>query len=175
MRMADRYVRPGDRLLDVGCHDGAFIESVRGRVTTAVGIDPLATPMQSGAVTILRGVFPADARLAPDSFDCVTMLATLEHVDDPVAVARACFRLLAPGGRLVVTVPHVIAHHLVSALMWLAVLDGMGIEGHRGFDVRSTWPTLSNAGFRLLEQRRFELGMNHLYVAGKPAAPSVAV
>ena len=168
IRMAERYVRPGDRLLDIGCHDGAFIESVRARVSAAVGIDPLATPMRNGRATILRAVFPEEARLEPESFDCVTMLATLEHIGDPAAVCRECFRLLTPGGRLVLTVPHVGAHHLVSALMWLGVLDGMGVEGHRGFAVRTTEPTLSNAGFRLLERRRFELGMNYLYVAEKP-------
>ena len=170
MRMADRYIRPGDSLIDIGCHDGAFIESVRERVARAVGVDPVATPSRADHVTILRGRFPQDAQLDAESFDCATMLATLEHVDDPAAVSRACFRLLKPGGRFVLTVPHVIAHHLITVLMRLRVADGMGVETHTDFDVHRTWPILADAGFRLLERRKFGLGLNHLYVVEKPAA-----
>ena len=169
IRKAAPYVRAGDRLLDIGCYDGTFIEYVRSRVTRAVGIDQVAKPTEDVKVTILRGKVPGDPRLEPGSFDCVTMLAALEHFEDPVAVSRECFRLLGPGGRLVMTVPHPVVDHIVGALVRLGVAEGMDLEAHHGFDVRTTEPMFTDAGFRLVTRRAFELGLNRLYVFEKPA------
>ena len=168
IRMAAPHVRDGGHLLDIGCYDGALIEHLRGRVATAVGIDPLATPREDGPVRILRGRVPGDPRLAPGSFDSLTMLAALEHFDDPVAISHECFRLLRDGGRLVVTVPHAVVDHIVATLVRLRIIEGMDLEAHHGFDVRMTEPMFARAGFRLLHKRTFELGLNRLYVFEKP-------
>ena len=170
--MAAPYVRPADRVLDIGCGDGAFIESVRARVSRAVGIDPVASPSENGNVTILRGAVPGDPRLESERFACITMLATLEHVADPSAVGRECFRLLEPGGRLVVTVPHRLVDRILPALVSVGVADGMGLDPHLGFDSRTTEPMLVHAGFRLTAKHFFELGLNCLYVFEKPLAPA---
>jgi SAM-dependent methyltransferase len=168
VRMAAPYVRAGDRLLDIGCFDGALIAAVQSRVAHAVGIDPLIEPVADGKRTLLRGSIPGDQRLAPDSFDCVTMLATLEHADDPDALSRECFRLLRPGGRVVLTVPHPFVDHLVHALVRVGLSDPADLEGHHGFDVNTTPMVFARAGFRLLTRRVFELGLNRLYVFEKP-------
>src|SRR5215472_3882568 len=101
IRMAEPFIRTGDRLLDIGCFDGALIQRVLPRISYAAGIDPRATPSENAKVTIFRGVFPAMSPWQPASFDCIAMLATLEHVSDPGDVGRRCFELLSPGGRLV--------------------------------------------------------------------------
>src|SRR5438876_10817844 len=102
------YVRPGDRLLDIGCFDTSLIDRVNGRIRSAVGIDPLAEPHRSadGRVEFMRGTTPGDVTFPADSFDCITMLAVFEHVPQREALAAECFRLLSPGGRVVLTVPH---------------------------------------------------------------------
>ena len=57
----------------------------------ATDSDPLAEPEARGNVRILRGTVPgsASADLADGAFDCVTMLAVLEHIPDTAAVALA--------------------------------------------------------------------------------------
>lgn len=167
IRKAVPYVRAGDRLLDIGCFDGALIDAVLPRIASAVGIDPLATPAQRDKVTILRGTVPGDERLAPESFDCITMLAMLEHVDDPTGLSRACYDLLKPGGRVVLTVPHPSVDYLVHALVWIGASDPADLEGHHGFDVNQTERLFTDAAFRLVVQVRFELGFNRLYVFEK--------
>ena len=114
-------IRPGQRVLDLGCGggrhafegwrrgatvvalDAAAPELVEvGRVVTAmVDAGELATPPTGGLV---RG----DALGLPfpdDSFDCIIAAEVLEHLwRDTVAITELV-RVLKPGGRLAVTVP----------------------------------------------------------------------
>lgn len=161
------FVRAGDRLLDVGCYDRALIERVAGRVAGAVGIDPLAEPAAEGAVRIVRGRFPEDLDAPDGAFDCITALAVLEHVPSPEAFAAACRRLLRPGGRVVLTVPHPAVDRIVDWMIRLRLADGMDFDEHHGFDVERTAPIFEAAGFRTLADRPFQLGLNRLFVFAK--------
>jgi SAM-dependent methyltransferase len=49
----------------------------------------------------------ADAPLAPDSFDVVTMWDVIEHLSDPLAELRRAHGLLRPGGLLAVSTMNV--------------------------------------------------------------------
>jgi len=168
IRVAAPFVRPGDRLLDVGCADGALLERLAGRVSLGVGLDPDAAPRRSERIEIRRGTFPGAEALPAGGFDCVTMLAVLEHVPDPAALARECFRVLAPGGRAVLTVPHPAVDRILEWLIALRILDGMESEAHHGFDPRRTVPLFEAAGFRTLAVRPFQAGLNRLFVFEKP-------
>jgi len=163
------HVRAGDRLLDIGCHEGELIERVLGRVAAATGVDPLVAPHAAGKVRILRGMFPSEVDVPPASFDCITALAVLEHVPDPAGFARACTAALAPGGRVVLTVPHAAVDRILGVLIALRLVDGMAHEEHHGFDAATTPALFEAAGFTLARRERFQLGLNCLYVFAKPA------
>jgi SAM-dependent methyltransferase len=103
--------RCGERLLDVGAGrrgEFAALMSARGLEVTAVDArdDVGAEALRNTRTRFMQ----ADARELPfesDSFDRVTAISTVEHVeegDDRVMAELA--RVLSPGGRLVVTVPH---------------------------------------------------------------------
>jgi 2-polyprenyl-3-methyl-5-hydroxy-6-metoxy-1,4-benzoquinol methylase len=162
------WVRRGDRLLDVGCFDASLLERVAQRVDAAVGVDPLLEPRKAGRIELLRGHFPEDFAFADGSFDCITLIAVLEHIPEPERFARECHRLLAPGGRVVLTVPHPHVDRLVDAMRRLRLLDGMAMEEHHGFDVTRTPQIFSAAGFRPLVARSFQLGLNRLFVFERP-------
>lgn len=166
---ADRFIRNGDRLLDVGCFDRVLLERVAPRVRRAVGIDPLAIPYHAGNVEVLKASIPGDHPFAPGDFDCITLLAVLEHIREKDALARECFRLLAPGGRVVITVPHPRVDDLLALLHRLRLIDGMSLEEHHGYDVRQTPAIFTGAGLALHTARAFELGLNRLFVFEKPA------
>lgn len=167
---AEPFIRPGDRLLDVGCFDRSLLERVRSRVGAAVGIDPLATPSTDGSIRIVRGTLPTDHPFSPGEFDCITMLAVLEHIREPDAVARECARLLSPGGRVIITVPRPAVDHILAILTRVRLIDGMSLEEHHGFDPAQTGAIFGRAGFGLLTSRGFQLGLNRLLVFERPAA-----
>lgn len=52
-----------------------------------------------------HGCLMGDAPFAADSFDTVTCISVLEHIPDDADALRAMWRALAPGGRLVLSVP----------------------------------------------------------------------
>ena len=167
-RVAAPWVPEGARLLDVGCADGVLIEHLGARIASAVGVDPDAEPRRAGRAEIRRELFPG-ARPFPDAaFDCVTMLAVLEHVQDPPALARECHRVLAPKGRVVLTVPHPLVDRILDVLLALHLIDGMEAEAHHGFDAGSTVPVFEGAGLRTRVARRFQLGLNGLFVFERP-------
>jgi SAM-dependent methyltransferase len=62
--------------------------------------------LRYGGYTAIDLVSPADAIPVPDaSFDVVVCTEVLEHVPEPIAVVREFGRIVAPGGRLILTAP----------------------------------------------------------------------
>jgi 2-polyprenyl-3-methyl-5-hydroxy-6-metoxy-1,4-benzoquinol methylase len=172
IRKALPFVRTGDRLLDIGCHDRTLINQVLGRVTSATGVDLHLKPQEDEKVRLLRGNFPEDFDFEQGIFDCVSLLAVLEHVKDPELLAYQCHHVLSPGGRVVLTVPHPFVDQILEILMFLHLIDGMAAEEHHGFDTRSTIPVFQKTGLTLLTHRRFQFGLNQLFVFEKPRAQS---
>jgi SAM-dependent methyltransferase len=104
-------VDPGQELLDVGAGrraDFARLMAQRGVEVTAIDEreDVGADARPQAGLRVLR----ADARrLSFDdgSFDRVAAISTVEHIEkDEPAAMKELARVLAPGGRLVVTVPY---------------------------------------------------------------------
>jgi len=167
IRRALHWVRPGAHVLDVGCSDGSLFRVAGGRIGSGVGIDPLDTDdWRGGAHTVRRtGLFPG-AVPPGESFDAITMLAVVEHVEEPELKewAHACARLLRPGGRVIITVPSPAVDTILHVGMRLRLLDGMETHQHHGFDPRQVPEIFGVAGLRVEASKRFQLGLNNLFV-----------
>ncbi|HEY3288699.1 MAG TPA: class I SAM-dependent methyltransferase [Anaerolineae bacterium] len=97
-------------LLDFGCGDGLFTESVFGRQAGIYGCDiakgELPDARDSGVYW--RGVQFADGHALPypdGMFGSVYSNSVVEHIPDPQNVLPELGRVLRPGGVLVLTVP----------------------------------------------------------------------
>lgn len=93
---------PGERVLDLGCGDGALTEQLAARGCVVVGVD--SSPEQVAAARA-RGI---DARVAraedllfEGEFDAVFSNAVLHWIRDVPAVLGSVHRALRPGGRFV--------------------------------------------------------------------------
>jgi SAM-dependent methyltransferase len=101
------------RLLDFGCGAGEFLCRMRGLGWNVTGLDISEEVVGRLRVELnlhtLAGTLP-HPELADGSFEAVTMWQALEHVHRPLEVLRAAFRLLTPGGKLLVAVPNIDSH-----------------------------------------------------------------
>lgn len=165
-RKAAAEMAAGSRVLDVGCSDGALFRELSLPVREGVGLDPLADPERSGGpFRYVPGRFP-DQALPEQLFDVIAFVATLEHFPpgDLPEVANQCKTRLASGGRVVATVPSPIVDRILAILRALRLLDGMCLEEHRGIAPAEIVRAFEGAGFRVAVHRRFQLGLNHLFV-----------
>jgi hypothetical protein len=71
---------------------------------------------------------------------------------------------LKPNGRLIITVPSPMVDHVLKVLKFLRLIDGMSLEEHHGFEVHQTTAIFPAKDFRLVKRKRFQLGLNNLFV-----------
>ncbi len=141
LAVLDRYVGPGRnlRILDVGAGAGNMIHHL-SHYGQVIGLDNNPKPIE---VAKERGY---DVRLgsADDlpfedrSFDLVTLLDTVEHVPNEKGVFRETFRVLRPGGFLLVTVP---------AFMWLWSYNDVLNAHQRRYTAPELRRKMADAGF----------------------------
>ncbi len=141
-----------ERILDLGCGDGALTERIVATGACVVGGD---TSQELIAAARARGL---DARLIDgqhltfvDEFDAVFTNAALHWMRDTNAVLAGVFRALWPGGRFVGEFG---GHGNVAAICTalIAVLDARGVDGAARFPWYFPTPT---AVARLLERHGF--------------------
>lgn len=105
----DPHFHSPGRFLDVGCGSGDFVERMReaGWETHGVEIsDAAARAGQSRGLSISSGKVEG-ARFPAESFDYVRASHSLEHMTDPHAALDEMFRILRPGGTLLLAVPNI--------------------------------------------------------------------
>jgi SAM-dependent methyltransferase len=100
--------RERGRVLDVGAGDGTLLATLRDLGWTVHGLDFDERAVEAAAS---RGVEvqlgdPRKLPYADTSFDAVVMSHVIEHVEDPGVVLAEAWRVLAPGGELVVGTPN---------------------------------------------------------------------
>ncbi|MFT7464154.1 MAG: ubiquinone/menaquinone biosynthesis C-methylase UbiE [Pseudohongiellaceae bacterium] len=105
----DRYAPPGQRLktLDLACATGMSFRFLADRCDVR-GIDISEETIRLCAVRGIDRIVRGDALSLPfaeGSFDLVLALDAFEHFKDDVKAMGEVYRVLAPGGLLVVTVP----------------------------------------------------------------------
>ncbi|MBX3095770.1 MAG: class I SAM-dependent methyltransferase [Fimbriimonadaceae bacterium] len=102
-----RKYAPTGPVLDLGCGTGAVAAEV-ARTAPVVGLDfthlALRHAQERGLRQLVRGD-GARLPLAEDSFSAVVALDIFEHIEDHASAFREAYRVLAPGGVLVLSVP----------------------------------------------------------------------
>ncbi len=115
MDVINRYLTKPDsarkekvKILDIGCGSGLMLNSLE-QVGQTFGMD-----MSDEAISFSREIFngkvekgalPDQLPYQESSFDLITALDVIEHIDNDVDSIKAIYSLLVPGGKCVFTVP----------------------------------------------------------------------
>jgi SAM-dependent methyltransferase len=158
---------------DLGCGRSApllrhLVNS--GVVTHGVGVD--LAPDQSFAqsepgrqLTLVQGDLNEQLSIASESVDVVLSLAVIEHLTAPGLHLKEAYRILKPGGVLLLTTPSPKGKPVLEFLAFrLGVIDRREIEDHKiYFDGNMLRELLQLAGFKseALKVTTFQIGLNN--------------
>ena len=112
LNLLDRFSpgREAGKLLDIGCGGGLFLKAAgdMGWDVEGVEISPTAARYANTVVGVpVRRARFEETGFPPEDFDAVTLLDTVEHLQDPVNILREVRRVLKKDGILIVTTPDV--------------------------------------------------------------------
>lgn len=159
--ITERY--PGGRqvrILDVGCGTGMMLLEMAslGHVEGVDASDEALRFCHRRGITTVQKANVLDLPFADESFDLLTGVDILEHVDDDLGALREWGRVLRPGGRLFLFVP---AHR------WLWSLQDE-ISGHRRrYTARSLRRVVERAGYNVERQSYVSTYLFPLIVLGR--------
>ena len=159
-------MRSCESVLDLGCGQYPLLLSSLP-IPRRIGIDRAPGNTKAEGITVHTQDLCTHTRLPFEdaSFDAVTMLATLEHLQ-PEQIAdlmRDVHRVLKPGGRFIFTTPHLIG----SPVLWVMTILGMvskeEIEEHHTLFTKSRLLSLmTESGFHRskVHVHSFQCGLN---------------
>jgi len=158
---------PQDSVLcDFGCDEGHFLRAVKSRIKRGYGFDRRADEHKEGNLIFRR--VDLNCSLPKVSADCVTLLAVLEHMDNPEIVLKNARNLLKRGGKIIITTPTPLLEPFLKVLALLKLIDENEIKDHKNYFTKKQMITLLNkCGFKHVKIKRFEFGFNMLTVATK--------
>ncbi|KRB52642.1 bifunctional 2-polyprenyl-6-hydroxyphenol methylase/3-demethylubiquinol 3-O-methyltransferase UbiG [Phenylobacterium sp. Root700] len=115
--LADQIARlalpAGAEILEAGCGAGGNLEMLAqfGKVRAIEPDEASRAYAAQGGIEVRGGLLPGALPAYEQPFDLVVAFDVIEHVDEDAASVAALAALLAPGGRLMATVP-------ANAWMW---------------------------------------------------------
>ena len=151
----------GGAVLDLGCGVGSLCRALADRVESVVGLDGSPVKVErarqlNGAANITYVCALFEAWTPDRTFDSIVCTNVLEHVKDVPAFLQICRKALAPGGRLIATVPNALGLHkriglemgLIDDLYALTAADRA--KGHeRIYDRQRLESDLGAGGFEI--------------------------
>lgn len=146
--LAGLDLEPGARILDAGSGSGRnMVELARfGHVT---GIELAEASVRAARARGVGDVVQGSVDALPfedDSFDLAVSLDVIEHLEDDRLALRELRRVVAPGGRLLVTVP---------AYQWLWSSHDIVNHHHRRYKRATLLAAAQDAGWHLISSTHF--------------------
>lgn len=170
IRQAKKYLI-GNSIFDIGCHEGELFKSLKNNFNfiNCKGIDTiLKEKIETSKYILYPGQFPDDFKYN-EKFDNITLLAVMEHIPYDILTdyPRILSEYLNKNGRIIITMPSKYVDYILEILVKLKLIHGMDLENHQEFDRNSIIDIFTNNGFKLIVNKKFEFGLNFLFVFEK--------
>lgn len=162
-------------IADIGCGPYAVFQtylSEKGiKIKNYIGIDPLINNnlKESYGIKLIRKPFNNLLPLKTNSVDFAVAHAVLEHVDKPKKLLLEMYRIVKPGGKILLTTPTPVAKYILEFLSYkLNLISKREIMEHKNyFDKDSLSLLLKNVKGIKINHRYFEFGLNNILVVHK--------
>ncbi len=109
-QMASGFIRENDKILDVGCGDGAFIAEISKRMkVSAEGLEfnPMAIKKaKESGLLVFPETVQGYALAKKNQYDVVTSFQVVEHIGQLKSFLSAKLDLVKPGGIMIIGVPY---------------------------------------------------------------------
>jgi ubiquinone/menaquinone biosynthesis C-methylase UbiE len=166
LRKVLKHIPKSSKVLDVGCGSSAtFLRGIAPYIKQGTGIDFKADEsINIPNINIQRMMLEDELPFKDSSFEVVTMLAVLEHIEREREILAEVYRVLAPDGKLIVTVPSIWAQPVLEFLSFkLKIVSEAEIRDHKRYYNRQKLEELlvEVIGFRSFNHQYFQLGMNN--------------
>jgi len=146
-----KFIKDGDRVLDIGCSFGAMLKVLRdesGFNLKLVGVNPEESFARFGqekyGLDIRIGMFE-EQNFAPGSFDLVILDNVIEHFDNPRLAVRLIHKLLSEKGRIFIATNNLDQPH---GFLWQNFFPDHTVT----FSPKTLKALLECEGFNVLEQ-----------------------
>ena len=168
--LARKYIPANSRILDLGCgFTGSFLKKIENNISHGVGVDvSVSKELNSPKLELIEHDLNDPLPFSDDNFDIVTSLANLEHLNKPDQYLNETYRVLKPGGKLLLTTPSLWAKPVLELLSRLGLISRREIEDHKNYFSKKILASLcKKAGFSSISHRYFQFGMNNFLYAKK--------
>jgi 2-polyprenyl-3-methyl-5-hydroxy-6-metoxy-1,4-benzoquinol methylase len=175
MRRVLPYVQryPRCTLLDIGCGwEARLLQELEPYIGKGIGVDFKAPRIKTGRLETISTVLEKKLPFQECSFDLITMLAVLEHLDHPEAILKEIARLLRPGGGLLLTVPSWYAKPVLEFLAFrVGIVNPEEIRDHKRYFNRKDLLNLidSTPGLQVARHEYFQWRFNNFLFATRTA------
>jgi ubiquinone/menaquinone biosynthesis C-methylase UbiE len=170
-RQVIAHIPVDTKVLDVGCgRSAAFLKAIAPKIHQGVGVDFKAEPMKTSNIETFQLRLEYELPFADESFDVVTLLAVLEHIEHEKLILKEIHRVLRKDGRLIITVPSVWSQSVLEFLSYrLQIVDEMEIRDHKRYYNRSLLRNvlIEETQFRNFYHQYFQCWMNNFCMVVK--------
>lgn len=165
LRMVLPHIPPHSILLDIGCGTRAnFLKTISPYIKKGLGIDFKVTNTKVGNIQTIQLKFDSHLPFEESSFNVVTMLAVLEHIENESQILSEIHRILIPGGKLIITVPSIWSQPILEFLAYkLKIISEAEIRDHKRYYNREKLAEIfiNLTGFQNLHHQYFQFRMNN--------------
>lgn len=174
-------IKKNDKVLEIGCGLGVLLKKVPSKKKIGIETNDYAIKeSRRRGLSVIKTDAEKGMAFKDSSFDAIIMNEVIEHLKKPKFVLKECFRILSPGGKIIITTPvkSFFAHDLTeSHFSEMTLNEFKKLVKECGFDVITQevngisflYPLLENVFFKPFRLLRY------FFVKNEKAAKTVGM